>query len=88
MDPLALAKALADLGGWGAFLALAVALAVAVIRGWLVPGRYFDREVARGDKADLAATRNAESIERLTASIDTIVEKALREQAEQRAWRA
>lgn len=66
MDPVVTAKALLDIGGWGAFLALGIIVAVAVIRGWLVPGRYFDREVARGDKIQIAAERNAEAIVALT----------------------
>lgn len=38
MDPLAIAKALSDLGGWTAFLALVVAIAVGLWRRWWVPG--------------------------------------------------
>ena len=85
MDPFAIGKLLADLGGWTAFVILSVAAGVGVVKGWIVPGRYFDREVARGDKAETQALRNAEAIERLTTSVDVIVEAALRERGSRRA---
>jgi hypothetical protein len=81
LDFIAIGKALADLGGWSAFLVLSVALAVSVIKGWLVPGRYFDREVARGDKAETQATRNAEALEALSKATTGLPEglRSLRE---------
>jgi len=63
MDLIAIGKAIADLGGWAAFLTVIVAIGVALLRRWWVPGWVFDREVARADKSDTQAERNAESLE-------------------------
>jgi hypothetical protein len=80
-DIPALAKTLSDLGGWAAFLALGISLGFAVVKGWLVPGRYFDREVARADKAELAAVKNAEVLERLTMSVEAVMKDRDRSRA-------
>jgi hypothetical protein len=54
--------------GWGAFGGLAVFAVVSVMRGWFIPGRTHDREMAtekrRGDEwkesAQAAAAQNAD----------------------------
>lgn len=69
MDPLAIGKLLADLGGWTAFVVVTVAAGVGFIKGWIVPARYYDREVTRADKAEVIATRNAEAVEALTLEL-------------------
>lgn len=66
MDPVAIGKTLVDLGGWTAFVIGAVAFAFAIVRGWLVPGFVYKREVARADTATNQAERNADAIEDLT----------------------
>lgn len=71
-------SALIELGGWGALVLVAVAIAVGGMRRKWVWGWQFDRESARADKAEQAALKTAESLERLSASVDTIVETALR----------
>lgn len=71
MDIPALAKTLLDAGGWAAFLVLVIAAGFGFVRGVIVPGRYFDREAARADKAETIATRNAEAIEQLTVELRT-----------------
>ena len=65
-DPVAIGKALVDLGGWTAFVIGVVAFAFAIVRGYLVPGFVYKREVARADTATTQAERNADAIEDLT----------------------
>ncbi|ACY35934.1 hypothetical protein CMP1-38 [Clavibacter phage CMP1] len=60
--------------GWGAFGGLAVFAVVSVIRGWFIPGRTHDREMAtekrRGDEwkesAQAVAAQNAEFLKAIT----------------------
>lgn len=68
-DIPALAKTLSDLGGWAAFLTVVIVAGLGFVKGWIVPGRYWDREVARADKAEVIATRNAEAVEALTLEL-------------------
>lgn len=77
---------LRDLGGWGAFALLVLAAMFGLMRGpksklgW-VPGWLYTRESERADKAEAGAAASTDAIERLTASVDTIVEAALRERS-------
>lgn len=80
-DIPALAKTLSDLGGWAAFLVVVIAAGFGFVKGWIVPGRYFDREVARGDKAEAAAAKNAEVLERLTMSVEAVMKDRDRSRA-------
>jgi len=66
MDPTVIGKALVDVGGWTAFVIAVVAAAIAIIRGDLIPGFVYRREVARADVATTQAERNADSLEDLT----------------------
>lgn len=63
MDPLAIGKALGDLGGWAAFLALIATIGLGGIRRWWVFGWMYDRLETRAEKAETIAERNAESLE-------------------------
>jgi len=58
VDPIALSES----GGWAVAVAMGISLGVGFVRGWLVPGFVYRREVERGDKADTAAERNADQI--------------------------
>ena len=69
MDPVAIGKTLVDLGGWTAFVIGVVAFAFAIIRGYLVPGFVYKREVARADTATTQAERNADAVEDLTDAL-------------------
>lgn len=68
MDPLAIAKSLLDLGGWGAFVVVVVVIGIGGVRRWWTFGWVFDREAKGHDTADTQAERNAESIRSLTDS--------------------
>lgn len=65
-DFVAIGRVLVDLGGWTAFVITVVAAAIAIVRGHIVPGFVYKREVARADTATTQAERNADAIEDLT----------------------
>ena len=48
---------LVDLGGWATAVALAIGVVTAIIRGQLVPGHVYRREVKRGDRLEQANER-------------------------------
>lgn len=62
MDPVAIAKSIADLGGWGAFLALVVLIGIGLMKRWWVMGWMYDRLEARAEKSDIQAERNDEAL--------------------------
>lgn len=75
MPPLdALTKAVLDAGGWVVAAIVAVGIIAAIIRGDLVPGTVYKREVTRAD----LATSQLESWNRigetLTAQVDVIAD--------------
>lgn len=57
-DPAALAQA----GPWAVVIAIGLGLAVGFVRGWVVPGFVYQREVKRGDDATASVTALTESI--------------------------
>jgi len=69
IDP-ALGSQLADLGGFALFLLVIVIAAVGLYRQWWVPGWVYRRLEERLDKAETAALRNAEAIEKLTRAVN------------------
>lgn len=81
MDFIAIGKAISDLGGWAAFLALVVVIAMSGARRIWVWGWIFDRTEKRAETSDTQAERNAES---LTTSAGAHAEtaKAVRDLAE------
>ncbi len=73
MPPLdALTKAVLDAGGWTVAAVLAVAIIAAIIRGDLVPGAIYRREVERADKATTQLDRQNDLGETLTTQVETL----------------
>jgi hypothetical protein len=72
MDWLAIGKAISDIGGWAAFLALVVLIAVGGVRRWWVYGWVYDRAEKRAETSDTQAERNAESLEASSAAFDVM----------------
>ncbi len=72
MDPLAIGKALSDLGGWAAFLVLIVVIAVGGFRRWWVFGWMFDRSEDARKTSDTQAERNADSLEASSKAFDVM----------------
>lgn len=56
------AQAVADLAQWAQYGVLGLVV-VALLMGWLVPGRYFDREVRRGDRLEAENERLRHQVE-------------------------
>lgn len=63
MDWLAVGKAVSDVGGWAAFLALVALVAVTGLKGKWVFGWMYDRAEARGEKSDIQVDRNTKALE-------------------------
>ena len=61
IDP-AFAVQLAQAGGWAVAILMGTAFAAAIVRGWLVAGFVYRREVKRGDDATAALRSLLESI--------------------------
>lgn len=59
---------LADLGGWAVSVAIALGVVTAIIRGQLVPGFVYRREVKRGDRLEAANDRLIERVAVLEAA--------------------
>lgn len=73
MPPLdALTKAVLDAGGWVAAAVVATAVIAAIIRGDLVPGKVYRREVDRADTATNQLERQNDLGERLTTQVETL----------------
>jgi len=70
MDPAALSKTLLDIGGWGAFLMLVIGAGIGFIKGWIVPGKYYEREVLNVTKASEAAEQNRKALEAMTKVLE------------------
>lgn len=66
MDP----RLLADAGGWTVVIVMMSFLGTGFVKGWIVPGFVYRREVARGDKADDQADQNSRAIEKLVTLLD------------------
>jgi hypothetical protein len=73
----ALTNALRDAGGWVAFGALALLISFALIRGWLVPGYVYEREVKRGDRAEDAVDASTKTTEQAALATKLATETAL-----------
>jgi len=68
IDP-SLIRTFADAGGLVLFIALCLLAALAFIKGWIVPGFVYRREVTRGDRATEQLERNTDVLEANTAAI-------------------
>lgn len=71
MDPAAL-KAIADAGGWTAFLGLCAVLGVGFVRRWLVPGWLYQIALDRADKLVEQLERNTNTLAKQTTNIRAI----------------
>ena len=69
IDP-AVGSQLADLGGFALFLLLLVVIGIGLYRQFWVPGWVYRQALDRLDKAETAAIRNAEAIEKLTRAVN------------------
>jgi hypothetical protein len=76
---LSVVRSLVELGGWGALLLVGVGIAIGGLRRKGVWGWQFDLERERSDRLEAATARNTEAMERLSRSVDTIVEAALQD---------
>ena len=66
--PIDLAKF--DINGPTALLILVLISGIlAIVRGWVVPKPYYDREVQRGDDATTALQKTNEALEALTKEV-------------------
>lgn len=66
-------KALIDAGGWVTAAVVAIGILVSIIRGDLVPGGVYRREVKRADTATSQLERQTELGETLTTQVETLV---------------
>jgi hypothetical protein len=72
MPPIPSPGDLGDAGGWAAFGFLALTILWLLYSGKLVPKPFYDREVARADKATDQADRTAKVLTRLTNAVRRI----------------
>lgn len=72
-DVNVIGKALIDAGGWVFACAVLVGILSALVRGDLVPGAVYRREVARADTATEQLEKSNELGDTLTAQVDTLV---------------
>lgn len=68
-----LPKVLLDAGGWVFAAAVLAGIVAAIVRGDLVPGPVYRREVARADSATKQLEDSNELGVTLTAQVDTLV---------------
>lgn len=71
-------SALLDLGPLGIMLVL-------IVTGYLVPKPYYERELARADKATDAAEKNADALKSMTETTKTLTEEVKAVRADLRA---
>lgn len=84
MDPVAVGKALVDLGGWAAFVVTVVAATIGIATRKIVPGWAFDKEEKRADAADARADALTAALKELTAEVRFDARDRLRDAREQR----
>jgi hypothetical protein len=70
VDFIAIGKAIADIGGWAAFLALVALIGVGGVRRWWVFGWIYDRSEKARETSDTQAERNADSLETSSKALD------------------
>lgn len=73
IDP-ALFKAILDAGGWVACSIVLTGVLFAIVRGLLVPGSLYKREVDRADTATNQLERQNDLGEKLTTQVETLVQ--------------
>lgn len=72
--PIDIPKALIDAGGWVVAAAIAIGVIAAMVRGDLVPGNVYKREVARADLATSQLEKWNDIGETLTAQVKILAE--------------
>jgi hypothetical protein len=70
--PIDVPKALLDAGGWVAAATIAIGVITGIIRGDLVPGNVYKREIMRADTATAQLERQNELGEKLTTQVETL----------------
>lgn len=73
IDP-ALFKAVLDAGGWVACSVVLVGVLAAIVKGFLVPGSLYKREVERADTATTQLERQNDLGETLTTQVETLIQ--------------
>jgi hypothetical protein len=68
-----LPQALLDAGGWVVATAIAIGVITALVRGDLVPGPVYRREITRADSATTQLERQNELGEKLTTQVETLI---------------
>ncbi len=69
----ALLKAVVDAGGWVACSITLALVVAAIVKGYLVPGSIYRREVSRADTATTQLERQNDLGETLTAQVETLI---------------
>lgn len=69
MDPVSVGRSLVDAGGWTAFVILVVAGALAVVRGDVVPGWIYRRELERSDRVEAAMANLTKAVDQVSDDI-------------------
>lgn len=64
-----LGKSIADLGGFALFIVAIMWAAVALHRGWIVPGWVYRQERDSRITAEVQAVRNGEALEKLARAV-------------------
>ncbi len=76
-DILGLLRALGDAAGWTVAVVILVFGVVAFYRGWVVPGYIYNREVARGERAEDAVDASNKTTEQAAAATRAATDAAL-----------
>lgn len=76
-DFIDLLSALGNATGWTVAVALLIFMVVGLVRGWVVPGYLYRREVARGDSLEDAANQSARTVERAADATEAATRTAL-----------
>jgi len=72
--PIDLPTALLDAGGWVVAAGIAIGVITAIIRGDLIPGAVYKREVTRADSATTQLERQNDLGEKLTTQVETLIQ--------------
>lgn len=74
LDPVALGKALSDAGGWAAFLAVVILIAVGSLKRtrWWVPGWLYEDERNQRDISDTQSERTTDALEAQAKAYTTL----------------
>ncbi len=76
-DVAGLFSLLANAAGWVVGFIVLVLVCWALVKGWLVPRPFYDREVRRGDRAEDAVEASTRSTDQAAAATRSATETAL-----------